>query len=154
MGKYTDLAVQSVTNELARHGNRIINECINEITYQHDTYNLHDSYGFGVYHKGSLVKHGTLERNASKSKMWYGEEIKGSEEIIKFLNSYKASNGFELVVAAAMPYAEVLENASSRQKKKYKVISMAFDKLEEISRSNPILQSKVFAITGAKKVGT
>ena len=61
-------------------------------------------------------------------------EISGREQIENFLMSeYKAPKGIELVIVAAMPYAEVLENASSGQHQKYKVISMSYNKLKDLS---------------------
>ena len=39
-----------------------------------------------------------------------------------------------MVVAAAMPYAEVLENASSGQTRKYRVISMSYEKLKSVGQ--------------------
>ena len=38
-----------------------------------------------------------------------------------------------MIVVAAMPYAEVLENASGGQTGKYRVISMSYDKLKKLS---------------------
>lgn len=123
--------------EMAKEGERIIKDCENERDYTHRTQNLYDSYGYGVYYNGALKKIGFLSSSPSavKSKKWYGEGLKGREEIKAFLNKeYSASKGLELVIAAAMPYAVVLEQGVGVSHK-YKVISMSYDKLKEICPS-------------------
>lgn len=129
--------LQQAILALSYEGKRIINECVNERTYDHRTYNLYDSYGFGVYYNGALRRMGYLNasKTADKARKWYGQKVWGREEIESFLKSEysPAKKGFDLVIAAAMPYGRVLENASSGQHKKYKVISMAYDKLATLS---------------------
>lgn len=122
---------------MVTEGRRILKECVNEREYEHDTKNLYDSYGYGVYREGRLVGKGFLgAAKAKESKDWYGEEIRGRSEIESFLQSeYKSDGGLELVIAAAMPYAVVLEKGSAGLHRKYKVISMSFDKLVDICPS-------------------
>ena len=72
---------------------------------------------------------------ADEPRKWYKQQIWGREQIRKFLEAeYKPSSGIEMVVAAAMPYAEVLENASSGQTRKYRVISMSYEKLKSVGQ--------------------
>lgn len=128
--------ITRLLDTLEKEGKRILAECEQERTYTHQTHNLYDSYGFGVYLNGKLQRKGFLSSSetATETKKWYGQEISGREQIENFLmGEYKSGKGIDLVVVAAMPYAEVLENASSGQHQKYKVISMSYNKLKELS---------------------
>lgn len=131
---------EALIDRLEEKGKLILKECEEERDYTHRTYNLHDSYGFGIYVNGRLVRKGFLTPNpvATERKRWYKEMLEGRKEINNFLDGYKADNkGIQMIVVAAMPYAEVLENASSGQTRKYRVISMSYDKLKELSRGIP-----------------
>lgn len=128
--------ITKLLDALEKEGKRILAECEQERTYTHRTQNLYDSYGYGVYYNGKLQRKGFLSASetAIETKDWYGVEISGREQIENFLMSeYKSPKGMELVIVAAMPYAEVLENASSGQHQKYKVISMSYNKLKDLS---------------------
>ena len=128
--------ITRLLDALEKEGKRILAECEQERTYTHRTKNLYDSYGYGVYYNGKLQRKGFLSASetATETKKWYGVEISGREQIENFLMSeYKSPKGIELVIVAAMPYAEVLENASSGQPQKYKVISMSYNKLKDLS---------------------
>lgn len=138
MGKYKEQAIKQVIEILDAEGKRILSECESEVTYTHRTHNLYDSYAYGIYLNGKLVKKGYLSASplSTENKKWYGKEVAGREQIDNFLNSeYKAQSGIDLVVVAAMPYAHALENASSGQHTKYRVISMAHDKLVQVKSS-------------------
>lgn len=127
--------ITRVLDQLEKEGQRILRECEHERSYTHRTQNLYDSYGFGVYCNGKLARKGFLSSlpTATKAKKWYGVEVEGREQIENFLNrEYKPSKGIDLVIAAAMPYAHALENASSGQRQKYRVISMSYDKLTKL----------------------
>lgn len=140
MGKYKDLAVAALVQQLEAHGRRIVQECLTEADYQNRTYNLHDSYGWGVYANGKLVNMSTAPKEASALRKWYGKPISGHDEIDEFLKGYVPTNTktIELVIAAAMPYAQVLENGGGGIKRKYKVISMSYDKLMAIAEGSKI----------------
>lgn len=115
---------------LQNEGQRIINECVEERGYTHQTKNLYDSYGYGVYDGGVLKRSGFLSAtpSATVGKKWYNETLHGREEIQTFLSEYKPkSNGLSLLIAAAMPYGKVLEG------RKYQVISMAYNKLQSLA---------------------
>jgi hypothetical protein len=151
MSDFRNILTHKLIDDLAEHGERIIRECENERTYEHRTKNLHDSYGYGVYSGGTLVRHGFLcSAQATKGKNWYGERLKGRDEITQYLQSYK-SEGIELVIVVAMPYGEVLENGGGRYKyhQKYKVISMSYDKLSALKAQYP--HSLVSRIIHGKK---
>ena len=104
------MAIKLIVKELEKDAKRILRECVDERTYEHDTKNLYDSYGYGIYVEGSLTRSGFLSTSpqASKGKKWYGTEVHGRSEIKEFLSSYDA--------------------------KKYKVISMSFQKLQDIAK--------------------
>lgn len=135
MGTIYNTLLKGILDELESDAKRILNECVNERTFQHQTFNLYDSYGYGIYEKGRLIRSGFLSSSpsASQHKKWYGQYITGREEIKDFLESgYSSSGTIDLVIAAAMPYAKVLEEGGGGIKKKYKVISMSFGKLNKI----------------------
>lgn len=129
-----DTIVSNIIDSLTKDAERILQECVNERTYEHDHFNLYDSYGFGIYLKGKLIKSGFLgTEKSNKMAKWYGREIYGREEIVDFLkNAYVPQGGIDMAIAAAMPYAKVLEEGGGGIKKQYKVISMSFEKLNAI----------------------
>ena len=154
MATFRDKAIMQIVRKLEQEGNRILQECEAERDYTHRTNNLYDSYGFGIYVGGKLTKEGYLSnsKTATKSRKWYGQEVSGREQITNFLNNeYKPTKGIDMVVVAAMPYAAVLENASSGQKHKYRVISMSYDKLKQLQ--GEIKGSTVANIFGGKRQG-
>lgn len=141
-------ATEQIVAQLADEGARILRQCVEERDYTHRTYNLYDSYGYGVYVSGKLQRYGFLgTQKATEPHKWYGEDVRGRDEILEYLKSeHKPSNdAIELVIAAAMPYAKVLESGGGGIKHKYKVISMSNDLLREIA---PKYGGTVKAITG------
>ena len=130
MAKLYDKAINMIVNELDRDAKAVLRECVQERDYEHRTYNLYDSYGYGIYVNGRLRKKGYLSSSprATENKKWYGEEIKGRDQIDEFLNNgFNPSGLIDVAVVATMPYAKVLE-----YKYGYKVISMSFQKLSEL----------------------
>lgn len=110
---------------LSDEGGKLILQAVNSRDYTHRTLNLHDSYGSAVYLNGALVEKSVmlLGSKATKAKSYKGSKLKGSEEIMKYFQSYKPKSEIELVVAAAMPYGVVLEKGGGGIRRKYKVIS-------------------------------
>ena len=47
--------ISELVKELSKEGQRIVANQLNNVGYTHRTYNLNDSYGFGVYVDGKLV---------------------------------------------------------------------------------------------------
>ena len=117
--------IDKFVDMLADEGGKLILQAVNSRDYTHRTMNLHDSYGSAVYLNGKLVEKSVmlLGSKATKAKSYKGSKLKGSEEIMKYFQSYKPKSEIELVVAAAMPYGVVLEKGSDGLKHKYKVIS-------------------------------
>ena len=152
MAGYKERMTEALVAQLAVEGDRILKECEQEADYTHRTYNLYDSYGYGIYVDGKLKRSGFLNNTATatEGKRWYQDTVKGRERLEEFLSDeYKATKGIDMVVVAAMPYAHALENQSSGQKRKYRVISMSFDKLKALSEKLP--KSAVYNISASKR---
>lgn len=121
--------ISELVKELSKEGQRIVANQLNNVGYTHRTYNLNDSYGFGVYLEGKLVSKGFSPHKASGSKMWENEIISGRKAITDFLeNKYKPHPGIDLVIAVAMPYGEIVE-----EKYKYEVLSTARNDVEQLT---------------------
>lgn len=154
MATLKDKALAQILQRLEQEGNRILHECVDESDYTHRTGNLYDSYGYGIYVGGKLTKTGYLSssKTATENRKWYGKNVSGREQITNFLNSeYKPTKGIDMVVVAAMPYAEVLEFATSGQKYSYNVISMSYDKLKQLQ--GEFKGASVVNIFGGKRQG-
>lgn len=125
MSKLVDRYIDQLATKLIQRGKELVKEAIDTRDYTHRTYNLHDSYGAGVYYQGKLKKvYYNTPKQADKPKKFYGKEYKGSEEIKKALNEYKpTSKGLVLIIIATMPYADILEHEKGGLKRKYRVIS-------------------------------
>lgn len=135
MGKIYDYVINNALNSLEKEARRILQECVDERTYKHKTYNLYDSYGYGIYLHGKLAKSGYLSSSpkAIDGNKWYDEILYGREQIQKYLQGgYSPSGAIDLTIVATMPYAKVLEEAGGGVHHAYKVISMSFKKLDEI----------------------
>ena len=136
MGKIYDIAIRQYVQNLSQEGDRIIRECVQERTYEHQTKNLYDSYGWCVYVKGEPKRRGYLSNSpeAKKGKRWGSfDGVTGRGSIDSFFENYKASKGIELVIAAAMPYGVILEQGAGNLKRKYRVISMSYQKLKMLA---------------------
>ena len=147
-------AIEQIVAQLADEGDRILRQCVEQRDYTHRSYNLYDSYGYGVYVSGKLQRYGFLQSSpqATDPRKWYGEDVRGRDEILEYLKSeHKPSNdAIELVIAAAMPYAKVLESEGGGIKHKYKVISMSNDLLRNIA---PKYGGTVKTLTGNGEQG-
>ena len=118
---------------LSQEGERIVNEQLAKKQYTHRTFNLHDSYGWGVYVNGKLAAKGFPAQKATKGKKWNGNEYKGRETITGFLeNKYKPHDGIDLVVAVAMPYGVEVEEIY-----KYEVVATARAEVRQLESKYP-----------------
>ena len=136
MGKFYNDAIKNVIDILAKEGDRIINECEEERSYVHRTRNLRDSYGWCIFINKVAVRQGFLSTSpqSSKPKSWRGTDgITGRETIKSYFANYEAKEPIELVIAATMPYGEILENGGGNLKQKYRVISMSYEKLQKLA---------------------
>jgi len=74
--------------------------------YTHRTYNLNDSYGFGIYHNGSLVRKWLNSSEASSTDSKGGS---GAQMGSLFLDKFSSTGAWQLVVFAGEFYAADLE---------------------------------------------
>lgn len=151
--------INQVINQLARDGEQAIHDAYYGRGFNNRTYNLHDSYGSAVYYDGVLVKSsirylGGEMSNQGRSQGWVwskgrsmpdfrgnrrlqGDEVQmnGREEVMDFFSRYKpGTKGIDLVIVAAMYYADFLEEGKGRLKRKYKVISEGEDYMQQLAK--------------------
>jgi hypothetical protein len=119
---------------------RLVSAAYTTKTFQEETGNLADSIGAAVYRNGVLLEDTIAYREprASSPAAWYpkkGDYRSGHEEMIKYFRNYKPrTKGLTIVLVAAMPYAEVLEQRPSKSglQRKYKVITGAYSSLRQL----------------------
>lgn len=114
--------------DLAEDAKQAVHVALQTNEFENRTGNLEDSYGAAVYYDGRMVEgtQYTLTPTATKSKNWYGRDIKGSEEIVRYLRTYRPrTKGISMIVVAAMPYGDILEHGKGHLYRKYKVITGA-----------------------------
>lgn len=138
MAGLKDKYIQMYAKELANEGQKLINTAFKNADFnKNKTQNLHDSYGSCVFYNGKEVPN-TRRYVGRKAvigkKNPQGELILGRAEIDRFFDTYKTkSNGFELVTAAGIFYAEILEKGKGRLKHKYRVISGLDGQIRELA---------------------
>lgn len=133
--KYAEMMAKS----LAEDGLKLITKAFEGSDYSHNkTQNLHDSYGSCVFYNGKEVPDTRryMGRAAKVGKVNRdGDIIYGRNEIDSFFDGYNAKKkGFELVLAAAIFYAPILEEGRGGIKRKYRVISFIADNVESVAR--------------------
>lgn len=126
--------IQYLINLLAAEGKKLVESAYKNKDFTDRTYNLHDSYGCGVFYNRILQESTiyTLQAKATGKKQWYNDFLSGEEEIRSFLKDYErqTTDGLQLVIVAAMPYAEVLESGKNLTRK-YKVISSIYGDMKK-----------------------
>ena len=166
--------IKALISQLADDGEKAIRQAYEGREFTNRTYNLHDSYGSAVYYNGTLVKSSIRYIGAEMAKeadwrsqgwIWKGSRtmpdfrgkrrlnndevlMNGREEVMDFFSHYKPKNrkGIDLVIIAAMFYADILEEGKGKLKRKYKVISEGEDYMREVaSRFNGTLSKLVKA---------
>ena len=120
--------VRQYATELAQEGKKLIDKAFATANFdKNKTQNLHDSYGSCVFYNGKEIPNTRryVGRKATVGKKNpQGELILGREEIDQYFDQYRpTTKGFELVTAAAIFYAEILEKGEGNLKRKYRVIS-------------------------------
>lgn len=152
----------TVIERLANEGQMIIEDAYYSRDWNNRTYNLRDSFVSAVFVNGRLADNGykvgdkTIKVDTvryigpefSKTEINYGEDedggfaIKGRTEAENFIKSYASkhtrSKGIQLVVAATMYYASILES------KGYHVISEINTSAEEALRRIKSLKIKPY----------
>lgn len=136
--KYNSSAViDKLIQELSRDGQKAIQAAYHTAEFDSKSGNLFDSFGCAVYYNGILQQNtiSTLEPTAVTPREWYGEPMYGRDRIIEYLTNYRPrSKGLTLIVAAAMPYYEILEKGQGYLTRKYKVITGANAIMREIAK--------------------
>lgn len=115
---------------------RVVEEAIRTNEFVNRTGNLEDSYGAAIYYDGVLQEDSIYYREpkAISAKKWKGSTIKGHDEMLSYLRSFKPrKKGLTLVLVAAMPYGEILERGGGRLLRKYKVIVGANEILRSLA---------------------
>ena len=150
--------VDMLIDELADDGYAAIWEAYLTRDFTNRTYHLHDSYASAVYNNGRLVKRSIRYVGPEHAKVgiytgweWTksrsmpnfrgvryqkGDQIDmtGREEVMDFFSQYTPPRkGIQLVVVAAMWYANVLEEGGGNLKRKWRVISGARSIMDELA---------------------
>lgn len=116
--------------DLEKEAKRFLSDVLSKVgkggsSYKHDTKNLYDSYGYGIYLNGQVIASSTTKSVATEPRVWYGDKIFGAELAKKAFGEggYKpSSQGYVVVFGAVMPYGSILESGSGNLKRKYDVI--------------------------------
>ena len=124
--------IKALISQLADDGEKAIREAYEGREFTNRTYNLHDSYGSAVYYNGNLVK-GSISYVGAE--MAEEDERYGRNEVNDFFSNYRPKNrkGIDLVIVAAMFYADILEEGKGRLKRKYKVIAEGEDYMKNVA---------------------
>lgn len=135
--------VEPMLDLLAQKGDKLLLEAYEGADFQNDTFNLKDSYGFGVYYNGNLVRQGNLGSAQADEKIKYrGEYISGRDELDDYLHSYKApKDTIQLIIVAAVPYSSDLERGISMTQK-YRVISYINNTMDELASELSLFNAK------------
>jgi hypothetical protein len=124
---------------------KTLDNIISGVDYTNRTFNLYDSYAYGIYLNGTLrrtsatlrdrdsgesVSVGTRAPKATKPRIWYGEETWGKvmrDMMFDTEGGYRPSTtkGYVVVFAASMPYAPILDAGGGSLRRKYNVIAHA-----------------------------
>ena len=106
MAKIKQIAEAAIIESLSELAKTSISVSILNRGYTHRTFNLNDSYGFGIYHNGILVKKwlNSSEATSPDSKGGSGAQM-GS----LFLDRFISEGDWQLVVFAGEFYAADLE---------------------------------------------
>ena len=137
--------IKALISQLADDVEKAIREAYEGREFTNRTYNLHDSYGSAVYYNCTLVKSSIRYVGAEMAEE---DERYGRNEVNDFFSNYRPKNrkGIDLVIVAAMFYADILEEGKGKLKRKYKVISEGEDYMREVaSRFNGTLSKVVKA---------
>lgn len=133
MGIVADVVVKQMANGLINDGYQALRAAYDTRQFTNRTFNLHDSYGSCLYYNGKEYPNSRryVGRNALVGKKDMGKNlILGRAEIDAFFDKYKPNpKGFDLVVAVAIFYGEILEKGTGKLRRKYRVISGAANQI-------------------------
>lgn len=106
---------QHIFNSLKEACPKVLEVIFNDRSWQDDTYNLRDSFGYAIYRNGTNVHNGYLNDSPLASrparKKYEGRDVIGRDELNAFFDEYEAriKKGFEVVFVAGIYYANILE---------------------------------------------
>ena len=140
-GEIAKFLQEEFLDYLEEESKKLLEKAMETADFQNRTYNLFDSYGYGIYLNGSLkrssVTSGTNQKKATQPRKWYDDELFGRQLAEMAFEKRSTSGGltsggyapsgkrgFVIVLAATMPYAVVLEAGGYRRK----VLNRGFDK--------------------------
>ena len=132
MATNVGVLIKALISQLADDGEKAIREAYEGREFTNRTYNLHDSYGSAVYYNGTLVKSSIRYVGAEMAEE---DEGYGRNEVNDFFSNYRPKNrkGIDLVIVAAMFYADILEEGKGKLKRKYKVIAEGEDYMKNVA---------------------
>lgn len=138
MSSIKDKYINMYAKMLADEGEKLIKTAYEKANFdKNKTQNLHDSYGSCVFYNRKEVPNTRryVGRKAVVGKKNpQGELVLGRAEIDSYFDTYKSkADGFELITAAGIFYAEILEKGKGRLKKKYRVISGLDSSINELA---------------------
>lgn len=129
---YKQRAIDIQTKMLLSYAPQELQRAYENRSFKNRTYNLADSYVWVVYYCGEVQGSGFMwaGSKAQSNSIYEGKSIDGRQLADDFINSYQSniSSGWELVLAAAAPYAYNLESGEGRSRRFY-VISSVFDEI-------------------------
>lgn len=106
MAKIKQIAEAAIIESLSELAKNSIDYAILGKGYTNRSFNLHDSYGFAIYHNGSLVKKWMNSPEATKQD---AQGSTGSQRASDFLDSFDSVGSWQLIVVAGEFYADWLE---------------------------------------------
>ena len=132
MARQRNKYIDNLISQLARDGEQALHDAYYGRGFNNRTYNLHDSYGSAVYYNGTLVKSSIRYVGAEMAEE---DDRYGRNEANEFFSNYRPKNrkGIDLVIVAAMFYADILEEGKGRLKRKYKVIAEGEDYMKNLA---------------------
>ena len=132
MARQRNKYIDNLISQLARDGEQALHDAYYGRGFNNRTYNLHDSYGSAVYYNGTLVKSSIRYVGAEMAEE---DDRYGRNEVNDFFSNYRPKNrkGIDLVIVAAMFYADILEEGKGRLKRKYKVIAEGEDYMKNVA---------------------
>ena len=132
MATSVGVLIKALISQFADDGEKAIREAYEGREFTNRTYNLHDSYGSAVYYNDTLVKSSIRYVGAEMAEE---DERYGRNEVNDFFSNYRPKNrkGIDLVIVAAMFYADILEEGKGKLKRKYKVIAEGEDYMKNLA---------------------
>lgn len=106
MARIRQMADDAIVESLDKLAKLSIDNALLNKGYTNRTYNLHDSYGFAIYHNGAIVKKWMNSPEATKPDAKGGTgALRGST----FLDNFSSTGNWQLVVVAGEFYADQLQ---------------------------------------------